>query len=134
MQAEIIEERFFYGCGSVPEWGLRYPSGKMILFEYSTEDNFSRQYVMFGKLNAYKNHLETINRRFDSSGIVVFVCDVPKPKLETLIDRVRPTSLPIFFTDMDTFQSVPISQQLTAPIYLWGEDGKTYPLVQHAQP
>src|SRR5258706_10855683 len=37
---EIVAERFFYGLGAVPEWGIRYPNGKMLLFEFCTKSNF----------------------------------------------------------------------------------------------
>ena len=36
-EGEIIAERYFYGCGIVPEWGIRYPDGKMLLFEFFNE-------------------------------------------------------------------------------------------------
>jgi hypothetical protein len=133
MRSEIIEERFFYGCGSVPEWGLRYDSGKMILYEYCTEDNFFRSNVMRSKLAAYRQSLDTINRKFNREGIIVFVCDVPREKVVSFIEKIQPAFLPVFFTDVYTFSQVPIGRQLAAPIYLWGEDGQPYPLVNHAQ-
>jgi hypothetical protein len=134
MRAEIIEERFFYGCGSVPEWGLRYESGKMILFEYCTANNFTRTNVMRSKLAAYRQSLESINRKFNREGIIVFVCDVTREKVASFIDKIKPAFLPVFFTDRETFTHVVVGQQLAAPIYLWGEDGQPYPLVNHAQP
>ena len=133
MRAEIIEERLFYGCGSMPEWGLRYDSGKMILFEYCTADNFRRPTVMKGKLTAYRNHLEKINRRFNRESIIVFVCDVPRDKVLKFVLDNKPTGLPVFFTDTEMFMRVGIGSQLIAPIYIWGEDGLAYPLVNHAQ-
>lgn len=134
MKAEIIEERFFYGCGSIPEWGLRYQSGKMLLFEYCTEDNFSMATVMKGKLYAYRQNLERINGKFNRDGIIVFVCDVPRQRVLNFIERLKPMGLPVFFTDSTTFKAVTMGYQLTAPIYLWGEDGNSYPLTNHAQP
>lgn len=134
MRAEIVEERMFYGCGSMPEWGLRYNSGKMILYEYCTADNFNRANVMRGKLAAYRNNLETINRRFNGDGIIVFVCDVPRDKVLKFVLDNRPIGLPVFFTDTEMFMRVGIGAQLIAPIYIWGEDGLAYPLVNHAQP
>jgi hypothetical protein len=132
-RAEIVEEHCFYGCGSVPEWGLRYDSGKMILFEYCTANNFGRINVMKAKLAAYRQHLDTINRRFNREGVIVFVCDVPRMKLQSFLEEIKPTGLPVFFTDYDMFKRVGIGQQLNAPIYIWGEDGLSYPLVNHAQ-
>lgn len=134
MTAEIVEERFFYGCGSVPEWGLRYDSGKMILYEYCTADNFSRIDVMRGKLVAYRKHLENINKRFSREGIIVFVCDVPRPKVENFVSEIKTADLPAVFTDFATFTKVPIGQQLTAKIYIFGGDGSVNPLVNHAKP
>lgn len=133
MRAEIIEEHQFYGCGSVPEWGLRFDTGKMILFEYCTADNFSRTIVMKSKLAAYRNNLETINQKFDREGIIIFVCDVPREKLLDFVMKVKPTGLPVFFCDKEMFCRVGIGSQLIAPIYIYGEDGVSYPLVNHAQ-
>jgi hypothetical protein len=132
MRAEIIEERFFYGCGSVPEWGLRYESKKMILFEYCTADNFNRTNVIKSKLAAYQNNLETINRRFKVDSIIIFVCDVPRDKITKLVLDNKPIGLPAFFTDTEMFTRISIGKQLEAPIYIWGEDGLAYPLVNHA--
>lgn len=134
MTAEIVEEHLFYGCGSVPEWGLRYDSGAMILFEYCTKDNFYRTNVMKSKISAYQQNLENINKKFERSGIIVFVCDVKRDKIESFIKRYQPFKIPVFFTDYETFKQVEIGQQLTAPIYIWGEDGLSYPLVNHAKP
>lgn len=133
MRAEIVEERFFYGCGSVPEWGLRYNSGKMILYEYCTADNFRRLHVMKNKLVAYRRSLEAINRRFERESLVVFVCDASGKQVESFVEKVKPAGLPAFFTDYTSFTQVPIGQQLTTPIYIWGEDGLPYPLVKDVQ-
>jgi hypothetical protein len=133
MKAEIIEERHFAGCGSIPEWGLRYDSGKMILYEYCTADNFTRTNMVKSKLAAYRNHLENINHKFNRKGIIVFVCDVPREKVTSYIEKNKPTGLPVYFTDYATFKTVEIGKQLSTPIYLWGEDGQSYPLVNHAQ-
>ena len=54
MDGVVVAERFFYGCGSVPEWGIIYPEGKMLLFEFSTKHNFLFTGKMKGKLQAYK--------------------------------------------------------------------------------
>ena len=132
MKAEIIQERFFYGCGSVPEWGLRYNSGKMILYEYCTADNFSRRNVMKGKLASYRNNLESINKRFNRECIIIFVCDVPRDKVLNFVMNEKPAGLPVFFTDYEMFKRIGIGSQLIAPIYIWGEDGLAYSLVNHA--
>ena len=143
---EIIAERHFYRLGVVPEWGIRYPNRKLLLLEYSTEDNFERTNLMKGKINAYIRHLEKIEEKFEAQAIVLFVIDVPRVKVEGFVDTLKredgsgaagaPAALyegdrfplnPFYFTDYKTFLGVPIGQQLAAPIYIWF-DGKEYPL------
>jgi hypothetical protein len=46
---------------------------------------------------------------------------------------LKPIGLPAFFCDTEMFCRVGIGQQLIAPIYVWGEDGFSYPLVNNAQ-
>lgn len=146
MDGEIIAERFFYGLGVVPEWGIRYPNGKLLLLEYSTEDNFLRSNLMKAKINAYLRHLEKIEEKFEAKAIVLFVIDVSRVKVEGFVNMVKredgsgaadaPAALyegdrfplnPFYFTDYKTFLGIPIGQQLAAPIYFW-IDGKEYPL------
>ena len=146
MDGEIIAERYFYGCGAVPEWGIRYPNGKMLLFEFCTESNFLFSNNMKGKLNAYKKHLEEIEKKFQSKALVLFVIDVPRDTVERYVgslkrevgsvadgdqsapyDGDRFPLLPFFFVSYEDFLKVPIGDQLKAPIYIW-LDGKEYPL------
>jgi len=143
---EIIAERHFYGLGAVPEWGIRYPNKRMLLFEFCTKSNFLFSNNMKGKLNAYRQHLHEIENKFGSEGIVLFVIDIPRDKVERFVGSLRRdvgsvadgrTSAfsggdsfpfdPFFFIDYETFLNVPIGEQLTEPIYFW-VDGKTYPL------
>jgi hypothetical protein len=145
MDGEVIPERFFYGCGSVPEWGIRYPNGKMILFEFSTRSNFLFTNLMNGKINAYARHIQKIEEKFQSKAIVLFVIDVPRPTVERYVGSLgrdvgsvagvpapypgdRFPSDPFFFTDYKTFLDVPIGRALFTPIYFWGHDGSVYPL------
>jgi hypothetical protein len=143
---EIIAERYFYGLGAVPEWGIRYQNGKILLFEFSTESNFLYSNMMKGKINAYIRHLEKIEEKFQARAIVLFVIDVPRITVEGFVGSLRrdvgsvadgdqsastegdrfPLN-PFWFTDYQTFLGVPIGQQLSAPIYIW-LDGKEYPL------
>lgn len=134
MEAEVIQERMFYGGGCVPDFGLAYPSGKMILCEYSSEDNFHRPHNIKDKLAAYRKFLPGIQERFGMEAVLVFVLDVSRIKVQKFVDKEKPTGLPVFFTDMDMFCRVGIGHQLEAPIYIWGEDGLAYPLVNYAQP
>ena len=144
---EIIAERYFYGLSAaVPEWGIRFPNGKLLLLEWSSEDNFKRTNMMKGKINAYIRHLEKIEEKFQAKAIVLFVIDVPRNTVERFVGTLRredgsvadgDTSAfaegdrfplnPFWFTDYQTFLGVPIGQQLEASIYIW-TDGKEYPL------
>lgn len=148
MDGEIIAERFFYGLGAVPEWGIRYPKGKMLLFEFCTESNFYFSGNMKGKLEAYGKHLETIENKFASQALVLFVIDVERDKVERFVGSLEraagsaggvPPPLhegdtfpfdPFFFTDYGTFLQVSFGHQLSAPIYFWSHDGGSYPLTQ----
>jgi hypothetical protein len=144
---EIIPERYFYKLGAVPEWGIKYPNKTMLLFEFCTESNFDFSNMMKGKINAYKMHLEKIEVKFDSKGIVLFVIDVPRERVERFVGSLKrddgsvadgdPSALyegdrfpldPFFFTDYETFLKVPFGDQMKASIYIWGTDGKKYPL------
>lgn len=133
MTAAVIEERFFHKCGSIPDLGLKYPNGKMILVEFSSNSNFQHYNVIKNKLSAYKHYLWSINEKFTASSILIFVIDVPREKVQKFVWETMPVGLPVFFTDFETFKSVPIGNQLSAPIYIWGEDGKTYPLTEDAK-
>ena len=147
MDGEIIPERFFRGCGSVPEWGIRYPNKTMLLLEFSTKSNFLYTELMNGKINAYRRNLEKIEKKFQAKAMVIFVIDVPRDTVRRYVgslgrevgsvadgdmsapaDGDRFPLLPFFFVDYETFLKVPIGKQLTEPIYLWSYDGKTYPL------
>lgn len=136
----VVAERFFFGCGSIPEWGIMYPEGKMLLFEYCTKSNFFFSGKVRGKLRAYSRNIEKIERKFNVKAIVVFVFDVPKRVVENFVLGERhvgsvagapPNSADAlssaFFTDTESFLKVPIGEQLIAPIYYWS-DGKQYPL------
>lgn len=158
MDGEVIAERFFYGLGSVPEWGIRYPNGKMLLFEFCTRSNFLFTNLMNGKINAYQRNLEKIERKFQAKAIVLFVIDVPRITVERFVmgngmsagkraagsvadgvpsaphDGGTSPLLPLFFTDYKSFLNVPLGNQLSAPIYFWVADGKAYPLSQNVRP
>jgi hypothetical protein len=139
----VIAERFFYGLGSVPEWGILYPEGKILLFEFCTKSNFLFSGKMKGKLQAYDRNLERIEQKFNAKAIVVFTLDIPKTLVERFVVGERRAGsvadalpegghplTPVFFTDYETFKKVPIGEQLNAPIYFW-HDGKQYPLRQN---
>lgn len=148
---EIIAEKHFYGLGAVPEWGIRYPNGKILLFEFCTENNFLFSNNMTGKLNAYREHLKDIERKFEAEGIVIFVLDIAREKVERYVGSLGSLAgsvadgdtsalynggfspvAPCFFVDYETFLKVPYGKQLFEPIYFWSLDGRVYPLSQNA--
>ena len=125
MQGVVVAERFFRGLGCIPEWGIIYDE-TILLYEYCSADQFSRGRKVKSKVVNYDQHQCAIEKKFSKSGIVVFVIDAPREKVEKWVARVKPSG-PYFFTDYEAFTQVPIGQQLTADIYFW-EDGKAYPL------
>jgi len=149
--SEIIAERHFYGLGAVPEWGIRYPNGKMLLFEFCTESNFLFSNNMNGKLNAYKRHLEVIEKKFSAQAMVLFVLDISRERVRRFVGSLSsgvgsvaegvPSALyegdtfplhPLFFVDYATFLKVPIGKQLSESIYFWALDGRVCPLSKNA--
>lgn len=123
----VIPERFFTKFGAVPEWGILYPNGKLLLFEYSTKYNFHYSNLMAGKLSAYERTLEKIEERFGAKAIVLFVIDEKRELVENYLEMKGITNEAFFFTDYESFLKVPIGRQLDAPIYIW-MDGNSYPL------
>ena len=111
----------------VPEWAIRYSNGKMLLFEFSTADNASRTSLMAAKVNKYLDNLHAIARDFQAEVVVLFVMDIPRVKVEQFVAGTIPAD-PIFFIDYRTFMTVHAGEVLTAPVYIWGGDGNTYPL------
>ena len=125
--ATIIPERFFRGFGSVPEWGLLYPNGKLLLYEHCTADNFERRHVVKTKITNYQEHLPAIEEHFKGEAIVLFVIMASQEKVEGFVANIKVVG-PFFFTDYPSFISVPVGKQLYTPIYAWGEDGQVYAL------
>lgn len=148
---EIIAERYFYGLGAVPEWGIRYPNGKMLLFEFCTESNFLFSNNMKGKLSAYKRHLGDIENKFQARGLILFVLDISREKVERFVGSLGSGAgsvadgdqsalysggyspvAPCFFVDYESFLKVPIGKQMFESIYFWSLDGRVYPLSKNA--
>ena len=126
--ATIIDERFFYGLGAVPEFGLKYPSGKMLLFEYCSLNNFERTSRLASKIYRYSLSIRDINQKFNANSLVLFVVDVPKARLINFQIKYGGSSSSCYFTDYQSFLSVPFGEQLTAPIYYWADDLEARPL------
>ena len=140
----VVAERFFYGFGSVPEWGIIYPNNKMLLLEFCTYDNFLRPGLMSSKMTAYQKNLQKIEDFFKARGIVVFVIEDEREVVERFVLGERGAGTvadapasgdtfpePFYFTDFKTFLSIPIGLQIMAPIYFWGSDGELYTLSQN---
>jgi hypothetical protein len=134
-----IPEKYFRGFGSVPEWGIIYPDGKLLLFEFCTKSNFLYSGNMRGKLGAYRQNLHKIEEKFNAKAMVIFVLEVDRGVVERWVGSVGgvpPLSNgdtfpdPFFFTDYETFLKVPFGQAIEAPIYFW-VDGKEYSLNGH---
>ena len=121
MSGKVISEKDFKLHSCVPEWGIRYPSGVLLLFEYCTEDNFYRQ--LKWKVRKYQDYVLNSKERV----VVLFVLDVSREKVKKFIERHQPVG-PFYFVDYETFLKVPLGNQLTAPIYFWGEDQNVYAL------
>jgi hypothetical protein len=131
---EFVSERTFreIGAKSVPEWALIRPSRTMLLFEYSTADNFRRGQLMRKKLAAYRKHLAGIEASFGANGLVLFIFDAPGQRVKAFAQQQSQNLEPFYFVDLEAFMAVEIGRQLTAPIYFWGGDGQSYPLTSDA--
>jgi len=127
MDGMIIAERFFKGLGAVPEWGIRYPNGKLLMLEFCTQQDYEHYGRLKTKIRRYQNNLYRIEEKFKASGIIIFVIDVDRTRIESFIESNFPEG-PFFFTDYKTFREVAIGNYFKAPIYIWGQDGKEYPL------
>lgn len=131
MDSEVLRERHFRGCGILPDFALRFPAGKMAGVEFTTADNHYKKGNMTGKLRRYRKNIEQIEARFKAEFFAVFVVDIRREKIAWFVERAN-TAGPFFFCDYETFRQVPYGQQLTAPIYIWGGDGKEYRLKRDA--
>ena len=123
----IIPEKYFKGLGSVPDWGMKY-SNLLLLFEYSSKNNFEQARIVKTKVTKYQENIPLILEKFGGNeAIVLFVLDVSRDRANRFVERVDP-GRDFYFTDYETFKSVPLGSQVQTPIYFWGEDGKEYPL------
>lgn len=142
MEAEIMPERDFRGCSAVPDWGIRYPSGKIICAEFSTEDNVKQR--LKSKLTVYGNHLDEIEAKLNAKAIVVFILDIPRDEIRERVGlgngmsagsaALRPDGdrfplLPFRFVDYGSVLSVPLGKVMQTPIFI-STDGKEYSLAK----
>jgi hypothetical protein len=128
MDSSFLPEKYFravkLGTSGVPEWGIVYPEGSVLLYEHCTEDNFYRPGHVNRKVNRYQAKLNDFEEHFKCRGIFLFVLDIPRKVVENFVRTLMPTQNAFFFTDYETFLTVPLGKQLTAPIYIWGQDGR----------
>jgi len=110
------------GLGFRAEWGIFFSNGVLLLFEFASKDNFRRKGLIKRKLAKY----QSLERDF----IALFVMEAGRDKVAEFVQAVGPTDGRFYFCDWETFLQVPLGEQLRASIYLWGKDGKSYPLVE----
>jgi len=127
-EGEPLAQRLFRGYYRVPEFGIRYENGKMILVEHSTENDTEYHQRLSGKLTGYGKSIEKIEEDFGVKVLVLFILDVKRERVKQLINKYKPEGN-YFFTDYQTFLSIPMGQALIAPIYLW-KDLKERPLIK----
>ncbi len=132
---EIVSERFFQQARNwfqpIPDWAALCRH-TVLLCEYSTNDNFSRTALMKKKLVQYRTYLYQFESYFESEIIVLFIFDARRFEVKNFVnEHTRPTDTFFYFTDLNTFNSVEATVQLSSPIYLWGGDGQSYPLSHH---
>ena len=120
-QGVFSNGRNYKEYGFVPEWEVTYPTGKKLLFEFCTQDNFHR--ALKSKVERYERFLSD-----NDNTSVLFVLDVERQEIIDFLNKNQPTG-PMAFADYTTFRNVPFGEQLKAPIYLW-RDGQARPLRQ----
>lgn len=131
LPSTILPERYFYGGGVVPEFGLITSRQRLLLFEYCSADNFERTGRLISKFNAYDHELDLMADKFGALGVVViFVVAVSQERLEGYLTRLNNPVPSFYFVDYKTFVKVPIGQQFTAQIYTWKPDMQKYSLRQ----
>lgn len=126
-EGDFISENFFRTLNfeSVPEWGVIYDN-VLLLFEYSTADNFRRTLLMKKKLASYKRTIPKMETSFRKSVVVLFVFEAERHRVKQFVAKYAKDRR-YYFCDLASFQNAAIGEQLTTPIYLW-QDGQSYPL------
>jgi hypothetical protein len=126
-EGKFISENFFraLNLGSVPEWGVIYDD-ILLLFEYSTADNFRRTLLMKKKVNSYQKTIPKLEAYFRKKVVVLFVFEAEHHRVKRFVEKYA-KDRQFYFCDLASFQNAAIGEQLTTPIYLW-QDGHRYPL------
>lgn len=125
-EGEFVSEKYFRATRFpiVPEFALRTEK-KALLVEFSTSDNFKRSSVMRDKITRYRQSLPKFADTFGVQPLVLFIVEAPR---FAAIRLARSGDENFYFVDAKSYLSLPMGNQLTAPIYIWGGDGQTYPL------
>jgi hypothetical protein len=127
---EIISEKHFSKFRIIPEFGIRYPTGTLLLVEFSTPDNFRRRGLMRSKVERYEKNMNVILHQFNSErGVVLFIMEASAEAVKRFRQRIVTLDVPIYAVDWESFQSIKYGKQLSEPIYFW-EDGNAYPLTK----
>ena len=103
--------------GVVPEFGIRYPQGTILLVEYCTTDNAKRYRLIPRKVNQYKKYLENLEATYNAQGVVVFIIDLPIDEVKQLAARYLEGLNFIYFSSYESFLKVPLGSALYYPIY-----------------
>ena len=113
----VIQESKFYGCGSIPEWGIIY-NPTILLFEFCSIDNFKRKGRMSAKINKYHQNLTKIEDTFEAKPVILFVIENDRDKVREFVESEMPLG-DFAFTDFSTFLRVPMGGALKSTIYFW---------------
>lgn len=114
---KVIKESKFYGCGSIPEWGIQY-SDSLLLFEFCSRDNFKRRSRMRAKLSYYLKSIWRIEERFGSRAVLLFVIDATTEKVKEFV-KVEKSDEKFVFCDLETFRRISVGETLRSNIYYW---------------
>jgi hypothetical protein len=95
---------------------------------------------MKSKITRYKKYLPAMEEKVGRKLTVLFVIDVDRIKVKEFVGRMQnllaepvfpdfsgDARFPFFFTDYNTFKSVPLGNALKLRIYFW-HDGKEWRL------
>lgn len=130
--------------------------GTMLIFEHCTRKNFKHGGVMKSKITRYVKYLSLMEKKFGRRITVLFVLDIERSEVQAFVKRLEKLTKyddtgewedgsvadggasaadegdrfpldPFFFTDFETFKSVPIGSALKSKIYFW-HDGNEWSL------
>ena len=98
---------------------------------------------MKSKITRYKKSLSDIEAKFMRNITVLFIIDIERYKVKEFVRRMKrvlnepvfsdpvgSSRHPFFFTDYQTFKSVPVGKALTVNIYFW-RDGNEWRLTNN---